>query len=104
MNREAVLMIMFDVPTETKSDRKKYINFRKNLIKSGFTMFQKSIYIKLLRNISSTNEEIKKIREFCATSGNVRAITMNLQQFKKMHVIVGENVDFKTFSDPILVV
>ncbi len=38
------LVVFFDLPTETKRDRKNYSTFRKNLLKGGFTMFQFSIY------------------------------------------------------------
>lgn len=33
------VLVLFDLPTETKKDRKVYADFRKNLQKDGFTMF-----------------------------------------------------------------
>lgn len=38
------ILVLFDLPTETKKDKKAYTDFRKNLQKDGFTMFQFSIY------------------------------------------------------------
>ncbi len=32
------LFVMFDLPTETKKDRKNATQFRKNLVENGFTM------------------------------------------------------------------
>ena len=40
------ILVFFDLPTETKKDKKRYVDFRKNLIKDGFNMFQFSIYIR----------------------------------------------------------
>ena len=40
------VLVLFDLPTETKKDKKAYTNFRKNLQKDGFTMFQFSIYVR----------------------------------------------------------
>lgn len=37
------VLVLFDLPTETKKDKKAYTDFRKNLQKDGFTMFQFSI-------------------------------------------------------------
>ena len=37
------LMVLFDLPTETKKDIREYNKFRKSLIQDGFTMFQFSI-------------------------------------------------------------
>ena len=36
------VLVLFDLPTETKKDKKAYATFRKNLQKDGFTMFQYS--------------------------------------------------------------
>lgn len=34
------VMVLFDLPTETKKDRKIYSDFRKKMLKDGFVMFQ----------------------------------------------------------------
>ena len=34
------VMVFFDLPTETKKDRKEFAAFRKFLQEDGFTMFQ----------------------------------------------------------------
>ena len=39
-------MVFFDLPTDTKKERKAAALFRQNLLKDGFTMFQFSIYIR----------------------------------------------------------
>lgn len=40
------IFVFFDLPTETKRDRKRATDFRKNLVRDGFLMFQFSIYIR----------------------------------------------------------
>ena len=40
------ILVLFDLPTETKKDKKAYAEFRKKLQRDGFTMFQFSIYPK----------------------------------------------------------
>lgn len=44
------LILMFDLPMETKKERRDYRIFRKFLIESGFVMMQKSIYTKIVLN------------------------------------------------------
>ena len=34
------VLVLFDLPTETKKEKKAYADFRKNLQRDGFTMFQ----------------------------------------------------------------
>ena len=40
------VLILFDLPTETKKEKKAYVDFRKRLLRNGFTMFQFSIYVR----------------------------------------------------------
>ena len=40
------VLVFFDLPTETKRERKLYADFRKKLLQDGFTMFQFSIYVR----------------------------------------------------------
>ena len=40
------VIVMFDMPTETKVDRKRYAKFRKQILEDGFNMFQFSMYIR----------------------------------------------------------
>ena len=38
------VMVLFDLPTATKRDRKNYTSFRKELQESGFFQMQYSVY------------------------------------------------------------
>ena len=40
------VIVMFDLPTDTKADRRSYALFRKSLIQDGFSMLQFSVYIR----------------------------------------------------------
>lgn len=40
------VLVFFDLPTETKKQRKSANDFRRNLLKDGFVMFQYSIYMR----------------------------------------------------------
>src|SRR5690554_7679418 len=40
------LFVFFDLPTDTKKNRRNAGLFRKNLIKDGFTMMQYSVYMR----------------------------------------------------------
>lgn len=40
------ILVLYDLPTETKKDRQVAAKFRKNIMADGFTMFQFSIYVR----------------------------------------------------------
>ena len=55
------VLVLFDLPTETKKEKKAYTDFRKNLQKDGFTMFQFSIYLRHCMSIENANVHIKRV-------------------------------------------
>lgn len=46
------VLVFFDLPTDTKKERKNAALFRKRLIEDGFVMFQFSIYIYIYAPLS----------------------------------------------------
>ena len=54
-------MVFFDLPTDTKKERKAATVFRQNLIKDGFTMFQFSIYIRHCGSKENMGVHIKRV-------------------------------------------
>ena len=58
------IMVFFDLPTETKRERKEHALFRKNLVRDGFTMFQFSIYIRHCASKENMQVHIRRIKKF----------------------------------------
>ena len=97
------MMIFFDLPTETPTDRKNYRRFRKTLIKNGFIMMQESVYCKLLITPSAADAVAKVIRAGKPPSGIVQMLTVTEKQFSEMEYIVGANHSEVISSDERLV-
>ena len=55
------VLVLFDLPTDTKKDKKAYADFRKNLQKDGFTMFQFSIYVRHCASSENADVHIKEL-------------------------------------------
>ena len=58
------VLVLFDLPTETKKEKKAYADFRKNLQKDGFTMFQFSIYVRHCASSENAAVHIKRVKSF----------------------------------------
>ena len=56
------ILVLFDLPTETKKDKKAYTDFRKNLQKDGFTMFRFSIYVRHCASSENAAVHIKRVK------------------------------------------
>lgn len=86
------VLVFFDLPTETKKDKKAYTDFRKNLQKDGFTMFQFSIYVRHCGSSENAEVHIKKVKSFLPEFGKVGIMCITDKQFGKMELFYGKTV------------
>ena len=80
------VMVLFDLPTESKKEKKAYIDFRKNLQRDGFTMFQFSIYIRHCASQENANVHIKRVKSFLPEYGQVGIMCITDKQFANIEV------------------
>ena len=83
------LLVFFDMPTETKAQRKEYSNFRKFLLKDGFQMFQFSIYIRYCMSLESAKTHKKRVRDYVPQYGDIGILTVTDKQFSSMEIFHG---------------
>lgn len=83
------IVVSFDLPTETKSDRKAYATFRKNLIRDGFTMFQWSIYVRHCGSMENAEAHTRRVKTFLPKYGNVAILCITDKQFGNIKVFHG---------------
>jgi len=84
------VVTMFDLPMDTKAARKAYAQFRKKLLKGGFTQMQFSIYIRHCASEENANVHIQRIEQNVPPNGEVRIITITDKQFERMRVFWGK--------------
>jgi len=77
----------FDLPTNTKEERKIASEFRLLLLKSGFSMFQYSVYARPSASIEHANAIINKVIESLPQKGNVMLFRITDKQFEKILMI-----------------
>ncbi len=75
------VLVFFDLPTETKKERKAYAEFRKSLQKDGFTMFQFSIYVRHCASYDNALVHIKRVKSFLPELGHVGIMCVTDKQF-----------------------
>ncbi len=98
------VLVFFDLPTITASDKKAYRNFRKNIIKSGFFMMQESVYCKLVPNSTIADSVIDNLCKNKPPKGLVQAIKITENQYNKMRYVVGEKRGDVEDSDERIVI
>lgn len=83
------IFVFFDLPTETKRERKIYADFRKNLLRDGFTMFQFSIYLRHCPSRENADVHIKRVKQWLPKDGYVGILTVTDKQFGQMELFRG---------------
>ena len=84
------ILVFFDLPTETKKDRKRYAEFRKRLMGDGFVMFQFSIYIRHCASNENMEVHLKRVRSFIPEFGKVGLLTITDKQFGNILLFHGK--------------
>jgi CRISPR-associated protein Cas2 len=83
-------LVMYDLPTETKKDRRNAALFRKALQKDGFSMFQFSMYIR--HSPSAENAEVhkKRVKKSLPEYGKVGILQITDKQFASIEIFFGK--------------
>lgn len=84
------ILIMFDIPSNTKQARKNYSLWRKNLQKEGFVMLQFSVYTRICKGTTSANSHIERLKMILPPDGNIRALVLTEKQFDNMQILLGK--------------
>lgn len=86
------ILVFFDLPTDTKKDRKSHALFRKNLQKDGFTMFQFSMYIRHCASMENAAVHIKRVKSFLPEYGQVGIMCITDRQFGQIELFCGKKM------------
>lgn len=83
------VFVFFDLPTETKRDRRNYTRFRKELLKDGFAMMQYSIYVRHSNSRENAAVHIQRGKSILPPKGNIIVFTITDRQFGDMEFFQG---------------
>lgn len=80
------VLVLFDLPTDTKKERKAYADFRKKILKDGFTMFQFSIYMRHCASRENADVHIKRVKSFLPPTGDIGIMCITDKQFGEIEI------------------
>ena len=83
------LFVMFDLPTNTRAQRKRAALFRKNLVEDGFDMMQFSVYKRFCGSSEACEVHIKRVKEWLPQEGKVSILKFTDKQFGDIETFDG---------------
>ncbi|HQD90353.1 MAG TPA: CRISPR-associated endonuclease Cas2, partial [Syntrophomonadaceae bacterium] len=86
------IIVFFDLPVTTKTQRKIAADFRKFLIQDGYYMVQFSVYARVCNGYDAIDKHIKRLKSVVPDNGSIRVLVITERQYQSMYVLTGKLV------------
>ena len=83
-------LVMYDLPTETKKERRIAAQFRKRLMADGFSMFQFSMYLRHSQSSENATVHKRRVINILPENGKVGILQITDRQFGQMELFFGK--------------
>ncbi len=83
------ILVFFDLPVVTKTERRAYTVFRRFLLNDGYDMIQYSVYGRIVNGTDAEAKHIKRLIDNLPPAGSVRVLSVTEKQFAAMKLLVG---------------
>lgn len=83
------MLVFFDLPVVTKTERRAYTLFRRFLLNDGYDMIQFSVYGRILNGNDAEAKHMKRLVDNLPPEGSIRVLTVTEKQFAGMKLLVG---------------
>lgn len=90
------VFVLFDLPTETKKERRVASLFRKRLLDNGFEMFQFSIYLRFCQSMENAEMHTKRVKSMLPEKGRIGIFSITDKQFGNMEIFYGQKQEETT--------
>lgn len=78
------ILVMFDLPTETRSQRKAATNFRNFLLDEGFERSQFSVYARFVNGKEAFDTRVNRIGRAVPSAGDVQILSFTDRQYRNV--------------------
>lgn len=95
MNKFMRILVFFDLPVVTATEKKTAAKFRNFLLKDGYHMVQWSVYSRICNGTDAVSMHKSRLQQNLPEKGSVRMLTLTEKQYESIEVLLGE----KTFDD-----
>jgi CRISPR-associated protein Cas2 len=84
------IIVFFDLPVKTKTDRKLATKFRNFLLADGYHMLQYSIYARTCNGNDAVEKHKKRLYSAVPDNGSIRMLIITEKQYQSIEILVGK--------------
>lgn len=85
------VLVLYDLPTDTKANMRDANLFRKRLLDDGFTLFQFSMYVRHCPSRENSEVHIKRVKSMLPKAGKVAIMCITDKQFTDIEIFFARN-------------
>ena len=89
------ILVFFDLPVKTKTERRKATQFRNFLIKDGYYMVQFSVYARLCNGTDMADIHRQRLRANVPDNGSIRVLTITKKQYENVEILLGRKNNYE---------
>jgi CRISPR-associated protein Cas2 len=83
------MMVFFDLPVVSTTDRRNYAQFRRFLLNDGYDMIQFSVYGRIINGHDAEAKHMKRLTANLPPKGSIRLMTVTEKQYAGIQLLVG---------------
>ena len=92
------MLVFFDLPVDTKSNRRAATQFRNFLLKDGYYMVQFSVYARVCNGYDSVSTHKNRLSAHLPDNGSIRLLVITEKQYESIDVLLG---NYKPEDKPV---
>lgn len=90
MNKFMRIMVFFDLPVKTKTQRREATRFRNFLLTDGYHMLQYSVYARVCNGMDAVEKHRQRVRQNLPDNGAIRLMVITEKQYEAIDVLLGK--------------
>ncbi len=83
------IVLFFDLPVKTPSQRRVATQFRNFLLNDGYLMLQYSVYARVCKGQEAVEKHLARATGHLPKEGSIRALQVTDKQYARMHILLG---------------
>ena len=87
------ILIFFDLPVKTASQRREAARFRRFLLNDGYHMLQYSVYARVCNGTDAVRKHQARVRQNLPDNGSVRMLTITEKQYETIELLLGRRTE-----------
>lgn len=84
------ILVFFDLPVQTKTQRREAARFRNFLLNDGFHMLQYSVYARVCNGMDAVEKHRARVRGNLPDNGAVRMLVITEKQYEAIEILLGD--------------